>query len=60
MIGRPRRLAVSPPFPVPAPTWEFYRGFRNAIKNIKGEVGSQLAPSNAAFCGFLMTSLGDG
>ncbi len=41
------------------PTWNFYRSYRNMIKDIRGQVSSALSPNNAAFCGFLMMSLGD-
>jgi len=43
----------------PTPTWEFYRKFRQTIKEIKAKSKPNLAPNNPAFCGFLMMSLGD-
>lgn len=42
----------------PTPSWEFYRGFRSLIADIKREVVPSLAPNNAALTGFLMMSLG--
>lgn len=43
----------------PKPTWEFYRDYRKVILELKSEVSDTLWPSNAAFCGFLMMSLGE-
>lgn len=43
----------------PAPTWEFYEGYRAAILDMKSKVDPCLAPNNAAFCGFLMMSMGN-
>ncbi len=42
------------------PTWAFYRRYRNAIKDMKAKVSRDLAPNNAAFCGFLMMNLPKG
>jgi len=39
------------------PTWEFYKGYRSLINRTKKKVDKRLAPSNAAFSGFLMMSL---
>lgn len=39
------------------PSWEFYQAYREAIQEMKSRVDPLLAPSNAAFCGFLMMSL---
>ena len=44
----------------PTPSWDFYRKYRKSIKEMKAQLSSDLAPSNPAFCGFLMMSLGDG
>ena len=41
----------------PQPTWEFYTGYRTMINKYKKKVDKRLAPSNAAFSGFLMMSL---
>ena len=38
----------------PAPSWEFYETFRASILDMKSKVNTNLAPSNAAFTGFLM------
>lgn len=42
----------------PTPSWEFYESYRDIINQMKTKVEKSLAPSNAAFCGFLMMSLG--
>ncbi len=42
----------------PSPTWEFYDGYRNAVFDMRSRVDPVLAPSNAAFLGFLMMSMG--
>lgn len=39
------------------PSWEFYRGYRKAINEMKTRVDESLSPNNPAFCGFLMMSL---
>ncbi len=36
------------------PTWAFYAAYRDAILEMKSKVDPSLAPSNAAFSGFLM------
>lgn len=41
----------------PTPTWAFYEEYRDIITEMKSKVDSCLAPSNAAFSGFLMMSL---
>ncbi|TQV89065.1 hypothetical protein [Aliikangiella coralliicola] len=41
----------------PAPTWDFYQKYRDLIHTMKSKVDSSLAPSNAAFSGFLMMSM---
>lgn len=41
----------------PAPTWEFYQGYRRLINTTKKKVDKKLSPSNAAFSGFLMVSM---
>lgn len=43
----------------PTPSWDFYQRYRDAIEAMKAEVDPSLAPSNAAFGGFLMMSLPD-
>lgn len=45
-----------PPYS-PTPNWEFYAAYRNAILQMRSQVDEALAPSNAAFCGFLMMAL---
>ena len=39
------------------PSWEFYRGFRKLLADIRKEVSPSLSQSNAALTGFLMMSL---
>lgn len=41
----------------PQPTWAFYNDYRDQILEMRSLVDPLLAPSNAAFCGFLMMSL---
>lgn len=41
----------------PTPSWEFYRDYRAAINEMKTKVDASLAPSNAAFSGFLMMTM---
>ena len=41
----------------PQPTWAFYSEYRDTILEMGGQVDPAIAPSNAAFCGFLMMSL---
>lgn len=41
----------------PRPSWEFYEGYRSAIKTIKENVHPSLSPNNAAVTGFLMMVL---
>jgi len=43
----------------PAPTWAFYKAYRSLINKTKKKVDKRLSPSNAAFSGFLMMSMGD-
>lgn len=38
----------------PQPSWEFYHRYRETLLEMKDLVDSSLAPSNAAFSGFLM------
>ena len=42
----------------PRPYWAFYTEFRAQILEMKQQVHPSLSPSNAAFTGFLMMSLG--
>ena len=39
------------------PSWEFYRGYRSLLGEIKKQVSPSLSPNNAALSGFLMMSL---
>ena len=41
----------------PKPSWAFYSGFRTAVLEMKAQVDPSIAPSNAAFTGFLMMAL---
>ncbi|NYQ86009.1 hypothetical protein, partial [Escherichia coli] len=43
----------------PTPSWEFYEHYSNILNQMKTKIEKSLAPSNAAFCGFLMMSLDD-
>ena len=38
----------------PRPSWEFYTAYRNFVNQAKLKVDKSVAPSNAAFTGFLM------
>jgi hypothetical protein len=40
----------------PRPDWDFYRGYRKLILDIKKEVDPSLTPNNAATTGFLMAT----
>ncbi|PKP20166.1 MAG: hypothetical protein CVU05_09710 [Bacteroidetes bacterium HGW-Bacteroidetes-21] len=42
----------------PTPTYDFYKKYRDVINKMKKEVPPSLSPSNAAFSGFLMMSMG--
>ena len=41
----------------PAPSWEFYDRLRDEVNDMKERVDPSLSPSNAAFTGFLMSTL---
>lgn len=41
----------------PRPNFEFYRGYRDQINQMKRELGLSADSDNGAFCGFLMMSL---
>ncbi|MBX2882404.1 MAG: hypothetical protein KTR32_20820, partial [Granulosicoccus sp.] len=41
----------------PQPTWNFYSKYRTQINSMRKLVDPTLAPSNTAFCGFLMSEL---
>ncbi len=41
-----------------APSWEFYEAYRAAILELQARVDPSLRPGTAAFCGFLMMSMG--
>jgi len=51
-----KNLEVSELVYKPAPSYEFYLGYREEIAKMKKKVRKSLSPSNAAFCGFLMMS----
>lgn len=51
-------LSLSPLRYDATPTWDFYVSYRETIKVLKTHVDPVLSPSNAAFSGFLMMSLG--
>lgn len=42
----------------PKPSWEFYVAYRAAILDMRSRVQKNIAPSNAAFSGFLMLTMG--
>lgn len=42
----------------PQPSWDFYRAYRDEVLSMKALVDDSLAPSNAAFSGFLMMTMG--
>lgn len=39
------------------PSWDFYKGYRDLIGEIKKQVAPSLSPNNAALTGFLMMSI---
>lgn len=41
----------------PTPSWGFYRGYLDLLREIKQQVVPSLAPNNAALTGFLMSSI---
>ena len=41
----------------PLPSWAFYRGIRGHLDQMKKHADIRLAPSNAAFTGFLMMTM---
>ena len=41
----------------PRPSWEFYKGYRDAVKEIRSRVDPSLSTNNAALTGFLMMTL---
>lgn len=43
----------------PAPTFDFYRRYRQHIIEMRKLVDPSLTPNNAAFCGFLMMTTGE-
>ncbi|MDG1164549.1 MAG: hypothetical protein P8P26_03520 [Porticoccaceae bacterium] len=53
-----RHFEVEELFYKPLPSWSFYTGYRDLINSAKRQVDSGLSPSNAAFSGFLMISMG--
>lgn len=42
----------------PTPTYAFYKSYRDLINSMKEKVDKSLSPSNPAFSGFLMMSMG--
>lgn len=42
----------------PKPTFEFYKAYREQINEMKKEVHVSMQSDNAAFCGFIMMSMG--
>ncbi|WP_411823940.1 hypothetical protein [Leptospira sp. 'Mane'] len=44
----------------PTPSYEFYKKYKTLINKMKTQMDPSLSPSNAAFTGFLMMSLGKG
>lgn len=49
-----RYFELDNPVYKPAPTWAFYKAYRRLINDGRRRVDKRLAPSNAAFSGFLM------
>ena len=49
---------IEDPIYKPTPTWEFYEKYREMINVSKSQVNKNLSPSNAAFSGFLMMTVG--
>jgi hypothetical protein len=43
----------------PTPAWAFYEAYRSAFNEMKSRVSPVLAPTNAAFSGFLMMSMAE-
>ena len=41
----------------PVPSWEFYRGYRKLLNDVKQEVHPSLSTNYAALSGFLMTAM---
>jgi hypothetical protein len=41
----------------PTPSWAFYKGYRDLVKDVRKHVVPTLAPNNAALTGFLMTTM---
>lgn len=48
---------IKDPVYKPAPTWDFYKNYRRMINEAKTKVHKGLSPSNAAFTGFLMSTV---
>lgn len=53
-----KHFEIDDPVYKPAPTWDFYKKYRKLIVNGKFNVDKRLSPSNAAFTGFLMMTVG--
>jgi len=41
----------------PTPSWEFYKGYRKLLTDIRKQIDPSLAPNNAALSGFLMMTV---
>ena len=41
----------------PTPSWEFYRGYRQVLDDVRREVHPSLSSNYAALSGFLMTTI---
>lgn len=52
-----KHFAIDDPIYKPKPTWDFYEKYRHLINEGKGRANPDLAPSNAAFSGFLMMTV---
>ncbi len=53
-----KHFELDDPVYKPAPTWGFYKKYRKLIIDGKSKVDKSLSPSNAAFTGFLMMTVG--
>lgn len=53
-----KHFEISDPVYKPKPSWEFYRKYRKLINDSKKLVDKNLSPSNTAFSGFLMMTVG--
>lgn len=53
-----RHFCIDDPVYKPLPSWDFYNKYRKLINTGKKHVDKSLSPSNAAFSGFLMMTVG--